>query len=397
MQFLQSGNTLLIFLKGSQYSLRTEDARYNKVMERLFAKDEDGIVKIMTEAKISVNDIMEEVKKTFENLEVIVNDSGIQVDGCEMGGFLVSRIRDLRQRKLPYDHLINFLKRAFLNPKKFVIEELFDWLDRNNMPITDDGYFLAYKRVKEDYTDCHTGTVDNSVGNHLVFPMEHRTERADRSQECSSGGYHVCAFSYLEGFSGSRTLVVKVDPQFVYSFPNWGGAKIQVLEYDVIAELDVDKGDRIPEKIVSQSGPVVYEGDDDDDDNECDEDVGITYTPSQALTLKDLHDRFSFTILVDHLGSMSHLMLFKLPAGSTGTSSSRIIDAACTQHPGIKDLIKLLDNDLSVSGLGDSIKNGKVLTSGRVVYLYESFTGGRKWQLKATVMGQALDLFEVRL
>jgi len=391
MQFLKSGNTLLIFLKGAQYSLRTEDARYNRVMAALLKEDESTVHQIMTAERVPVNDILDEVKKTLESLTVVIDEQGVKVDGIQMTGFLVSRVKDLRKKNLPYDHLINFLKRAFLNPKKFVIDELFDWLDRNDMPITDDGYFLAYKRVSEDYTDCHTGTVNNHVGNHLVFPMEKRTDLVDRSCECSSGGYHVCAFDYLSNFGGARTMVVKVDPQFVYSFPR-GGAKIQVWEYDVVAELDIDKGDRIPDKIVSETGSIVHESDDDEDGWGDDRDADAHDDVVEAsLTIQDLRDRFSFTIL-----DSNQLFLFKLPAGSIGTTSARIIGQACLQHPGIRTLFDLIEDETSISGINDSIKSGRLTQSERLVYLCED-KGRNRWLLRAMKGDGSKDLFEVKL
>jgi hypothetical protein len=190
-------------------------------------------------------------------------------------------------------------------------------------------------------------------------------------------------------------MVVKVDPQFVYSFPQGSGAKIQVWEYDVVAELDIDKGDRIPDKIVSETGSIVHESDDDEDGWGDDRDADAHDDVVEAsLTIQDLRDRFSFTIL-----DSNQLFLFKLPAGSIGTTSARIIGQACLQHPGIRDLVSLLGTDLSVSGLGDSIKNGKALTNERLVSLYDSAGDGRRWQLKAAAASKnrRLDLFEVRL
>jgi hypothetical protein len=356
-------------------------------MNALTANDEDAVLSLMQSTKISVNNIMSEIKKTFENLDVVVSGNSILVDGYEMGGFLISRINDLRSRNLPFDHLINFLKRAFLNPKKFVLEEMFEWIDRNDMPITDDGYFLAYKRVTMSYMDCYTGkTFDNSVGNHVVFPTERRTELVDRNQECSGGGLHICAFSYLGGFHpGERVVVVKVDPQHVYSFPKHGGAKMQVFEYDVISEIEIDRGDRIPSKIVSTSEPI--EQDDEDE-------TSLTPVVSERTTIESLASRFSFTVI----GSFHRLYLFRLRKGDTAVSSSQIVELACRQHPGIKDFIKFLEGKLAVSDIGSSLKTGRALASDKYVYLTKASLGDKsEWRLKVESADTPYDLFEVRL
>jgi hypothetical protein len=105
------------------------------------------------------------------------------------------------------------------------------------MPITEDGRFLAYKWVRSNYFDCHTGTFNNSVGK--VCKMPRNKVNDDRTQTCSDG-LHVCTHAYTK--FGERLMVVAVNPRDVVSVPNdYDNAKMRVCEYEVMYEVPADK------------------------------------------------------------------------------------------------------------------------------------------------------------
>jgi hypothetical protein len=60
------------------------------------------------------------------------------------------------------------------------VTELYGFLEKGNLPITNDGHFLAYKKVRKDYKDCHSGTMDNSIGQ--VVEME-RNQVDDKAEK----------------------------------------------------------------------------------------------------------------------------------------------------------------------------------------------------------------------
>jgi hypothetical protein len=115
-------------------------------------------------------------------------------------------------------------------------------LEKNSLPITPDGCFLAYKRVRENYMDCHTGTMDNSVGR--VVEMERNMVDDNRNNTCSSG-LHFCSHSYLSSFGGERTVIVKIDPADVVSIPSdYNDAKGRACRYTVIGEVGRNPEDK---------------------------------------------------------------------------------------------------------------------------------------------------------
>jgi hypothetical protein len=143
------------------------------------------------------------------------------------------------ENEFPIDGFTKFIYNLVENPSKDSREELYGFLEACSLPITDDGHFLAYKRVGDKYMDCYSGLMDNSVGK--VVEMPRGQVNADRHETCSSG-LHVCSREYLSGFSGSHIMVCKINPRDVVSVPvDYKNAKMRVCRYEVIDELYEDE------------------------------------------------------------------------------------------------------------------------------------------------------------
>lgn len=132
---------------------------------------------------------------------------------------------------------IKFLDNLTKNPLKSAIDELYLFLEANELPITDDGYFLSYKRVTSDFKDYHTGTFDNSVGK--IVSMPRKDVEYNRNITCSRG-LHFCSKEYLNTFgkSSDPIIVVKIHPKDVVSIPSdYNNAKGRCCRYEVIGVL----------------------------------------------------------------------------------------------------------------------------------------------------------------
>lgn len=142
--------------------------------------------------------------------------------------------------------LVEFTKRMYQNPYQKVISELYSFLEACDIAIDPEGYVVAYKVVRGDYTDIFTGTFDNSIG--AVCEMPRAFVDNDSKRTCSNG-LHVCSKAYIPFFSstpGCRIVKVKVDPADFVSIPDeyWGvdedgrvKAKARVCKYEVIEDV----------------------------------------------------------------------------------------------------------------------------------------------------------------
>jgi len=165
--------------------------------------------------------------------------------GKEMHNALTTRMVAMLQDEFPIEPLVNFMENLMSNPSKRAVDELYGFLEKNSLPITPDGHFLAYKKVKQDYTDCHSGTMDNSVGK--IVEME-RNEVDDNKEVTCSTGLHFCSQEYLPHFGGStsRVVIVKINPRDVVSIPvDYHNAKGRACRYEVIGEVGSNPDDEV--------------------------------------------------------------------------------------------------------------------------------------------------------
>lgn len=140
----------------------------------------------------------------------------------------------------PLQHFLKFLENLYQNPSSNVIGRLYQFLEKGNMPTTDDGHFLAYKKVRADFKDIYTGTIDNSLG--VTCKMPRSVVNDDQEQTCSAG-LHFCSYDYLSQFGSNspqhyQIIVVKVNPRDVVSIPtDYNDSKGRCCEYTVTAVL----------------------------------------------------------------------------------------------------------------------------------------------------------------
>jgi len=167
---------------------------------------------------------------------VKIENGKVYYKGSEVDSSLTKRMVEMVEHNQKVTPMLRFLDNLMLNPVQSTIQELYDFLKKYNLPITDRGTFCAYKRVKDDYTDCHTGTVDNHIGQIPVMPFFEVDQ--DRTNLCSRG-YHFCSRAYLSGFHGGHLMVIEINPAEVVEIPpsNCVEGKGRSWRYEVIAEI----------------------------------------------------------------------------------------------------------------------------------------------------------------
>lgn len=172
---------------------------------------------------------------TFDNDELRVDGIPVQAP------VLVEKLVDILKVGLPIDPWLRLVERIWANPQTWARDEFLLWLETSNLPITPDGNFLAYKKVRNDYRDIHSGTLDYSVGQ--VVQMDRENVDTDRNNTCSRG-LHFCSADYLPQFASymgaaDRVLIVEVDPADVVSIPkDYSNTKGRAWKLKVVAEVD---------------------------------------------------------------------------------------------------------------------------------------------------------------
>lgn len=176
--------------------------------------------------------------KNFTKGKVAFREGKFFYRDYEVHNVLTGKMMEMMKQGFPIDPMIKFMENLLENPSKRAVDELFGFLQNNQLPITDDGHFIAYKKVREDYLDVHSGTLDNSVGS--VVEMPRNLVDDDKNRTCSAG-LHFCSVEYLKSFGGNRLVILKINPRDVVSIPtDYNNSKGRACRYEVIGEQNLD-------------------------------------------------------------------------------------------------------------------------------------------------------------
>jgi hypothetical protein len=260
-------------INGVSYTIDTDHPKYKQALDAVRKKDWTGFVNLVN--------ISKQVESYFNGTGVEIYDGSINYHGQVIHNTLTKRILNFMQNDLPHEPLLNFFKNLMENPSRRAVNELYDFLEAGELPITEDGHFLAFKNVRSNYFDIHSGKFDNSVGKVCEMPRNGVDEDKDRT--CSAG-LHFCSISYLPSFmdsDGGKTMIVKINPRDVVAIPSdYNNAKGRTCRYEVVAEYKDDWRSKIQKEesgwdsnLYSSNGGEYdpYENNEDwnEDDEEC--------------------------------------------------------------------------------------------------------------------------------
>lgn len=232
--YIIQGSNVVVVINNVTHTISKTHITYQRVVDAIKAGDWEAVRSLVEPKQVVLN---------FGKGNISVRDGVLFWKGEVLHNALTRRIVEMLQEGFPIDPMVNFMDNLMSNPSKRAVDELYGFLEKNNLPITPDGHFLAYKKVRSNYFDCHTGTMDNSVGK--VVEMERNKVDDDKDRTCSTG-LHFCSHSYLSAFGGERTVIVKVNPRDVVSIPSdYNGAKGRACRYEVIGEVDVCPQDEV--------------------------------------------------------------------------------------------------------------------------------------------------------
>lgn len=230
-----NGNLTLI-LNGKSVNVQNTHPNYELVKLALKnGKSDDAIL-----ALLDVQPVERQVATLSGMIhkDISVKDDMVYYKDKETHHLVAQRIIDHKQNDLPITGLVKFLEDLFQNSSYTAINSLYPFLENRNMPITEDGCFLAYKYIGDDWYDRHSHTIYNYPG--AMIPRLERNQVDDSQEEECSFGYHVGALDYVYQWGGSdcRIVIVKVKPSDVIRVPQGEQMKCRVAWYEIVKEYD---------------------------------------------------------------------------------------------------------------------------------------------------------------
>lgn len=274
MDYFMSKETLTVFAGGRSYNISSDHPRFKVIRDKLangeYETDDDVIADIDQEKLVEAN--LETDRLSVKN--GVVTYRSDEHGDIVLNNTLTKRLVHMLKRSKPVLFLARFIENLMQNPSETAIFELYGFLEENNLPITEDGCFLAYKKVLGTYLDTYTETISNKVGE--IVEMDRDQVNPDRDQTCSTG-LHFASYSYMEVYGrgigeGYRIMVVKINPKDVVSIPSdYNNAKGRCSRYEVVAELPTNQHRIRPYYASDEYGRIVDEDWDEDDPDYFDE------------------------------------------------------------------------------------------------------------------------------
>jgi len=229
------------FVGGEAYTFDKNHHNYNALIRHLKSGNVEHF-----EAAYDVASSVEH----FCDGYVHVKNGTLNWNGIPMPELFTDRILDMKKEGFDFDSMLNFMCNLNDNPSDKSILELFDFMQNKNLPITQDGYFLAYKAVRPDFKDIYSGSIDNSVGE--VVEVDRSKVDSNRNRHCGAG-LHVGAIDYVTSYGGinldshddndsdggNQIVICKVNPADVVSVPSDARfQKLRACRYEVVAIFD---------------------------------------------------------------------------------------------------------------------------------------------------------------
>lgn len=237
----------------------------------------DPVIRAIKTNKLSDIPAMVDINHAYSKKGLELKDNRLWLDGEQLPESLSDRILTFQKDGLPFEYLIKFARKLRLNPSFNSRLQLYKFLEHNGHPITTEGNFIAYRGIRDDFTDVHTGTFDNSVGSICEIP---RSEVDDNPNNTCSKGLHVACYDYAHGF-GRVTVEVEVDPIDVVAVPtDYNGTKMRVCKFKVVSTCDsMNTKPLVKSSYEKQSAldidccdDFTCDGDCDETDDYCDDD-----------------------------------------------------------------------------------------------------------------------------
>lgn len=243
IMFVVTGDAVNLTINGKMEVLHKSHKSYDKVIELLKSgnADVEELEKLMNPGK-QIEEFGQGQLKIRDGV-VVYTGAGDDIE-VNVDNSLISRIQSMAADGFSVEPLVLFFENLMKNPSARAVQGLYRFLEKNNLPLTDDGHFLAYKKVRHDYGSIHKNPdgsrMDNSKGKSCEML---RNQVDDNHQNTCSTGLHFASFDYASNHYGSwdrddRLMVVKVNPADVVAFPNdYNSSKGRTCRYEVIEEV----------------------------------------------------------------------------------------------------------------------------------------------------------------
>jgi len=258
--FTMTQEAITVILDGKTYTMAAGTPQYYAVRNCIFREDWSAISQ-----HVSLTGALQQ----WLGDKFVVDGQTISYEGQLLPTSLAHRIWTMAAAGESPGPLFAFYERLSKNPSRRSVMQLWDFLAHAGIPLEPDGTFLAYKGVRYDFLDQHSGKFNNEPG--AIHRMPRNQISDDPNQACHEG-FHVGALEYAANF-GARVVICRIDPEHVVCVPyDYSHQKMRVCEYTVVGNWVGDKDETMPSTTfvpdVEDANDAEWGGDVEDEDDE---------------------------------------------------------------------------------------------------------------------------------
>lgn len=232
-KFIHDGFSLTFFPYGRAKTIPVTHVNFDEIVSHVVADRYEEAVALCEVSKFV---------EVFSDGQVkIGEDDTVLINGQSVSDYIVEKILRLHKAGESFKSLSNFAALLQSNPNEEVREDLYKWIEASHMPLTEDGHFIAYKKIQNDFFSFYSGPdgkVFHGIGEYVTMPREECNE--SRNVTCSSG-LHFCSYTYLSAYYGNsgKVVAVMINPKDVTAIPrDYNLAKGRGCAYLVLNEVD---------------------------------------------------------------------------------------------------------------------------------------------------------------
>lgn len=229
--YIHTNDALTVVIKGRPFTVAKDDKSYEDAVSLLNGGTEEDFEHLLTRVQRKLQHILQLTS------DMVYSGGAITFQGEVLHNYAADRLIGMIESNVDHAPLARFLTKLQSNTSKRVVDNLYEFLEKGRIPLTEDGDVLAYKAVRDNFYDIYTGAFYNGIGSVCTMPRNKVDE--DPNRTCSAG-LHVCSFDYLPNFSHAdgHVMIVKVNPRDVVAIPaDYNATKMRVAQYRVIGEV----------------------------------------------------------------------------------------------------------------------------------------------------------------
>ena len=132
--FIIQGANITVVIGSTPFTVSKTHITYPQVLEAIKAGDWDRVKEIIDPVKVVLS---------FGQGNVSIEGDVLMWKGRPLHSTLAARMISMLQEGFDITPMANFMENLFSNPSKRAVDELYSFLEKNALPITPQGHFLA--------------------------------------------------------------------------------------------------------------------------------------------------------------------------------------------------------------------------------------------------------------